>query len=202
MQETGLRNRAFGADKFGFKDLKEVHWNLDRAAALRACHRRRRRRRSSPAARSAPRPGITPAARPRTSIPSSMRSPKTPSGGTATASISQQHFENLLSRLPRHAKGKKLFAQDLYGGANPKYRIKTRVFTELAWHSLFIRTLLIRPERAELESFVPETHHHRPAVVQARRQAPWRPRRLRHDGGDRFLPQDRADLRHRPMPAR
>ena len=31
-----------------------------------------------------------------------------------------------------------------------------RVVTELAWHSLFIRTLLIRPEASELESFVPE----------------------------------------------
>ena len=29
MQETGLRNRAQGADKFGFKDLAAVHWNLD-----------------------------------------------------------------------------------------------------------------------------------------------------------------------------
>ena len=34
--------------------------------------------------------------------------------------------------------------------------IKTRVFTELAWHSLFIRTLLIRPEAVELANFVPE----------------------------------------------
>ena len=49
-----------------------------------------------------------------------------------------------------------LFAQDLYGGADPSHRIKTRVFTELAWHSLFIRTLLIRPETSELASFVPE----------------------------------------------
>ena len=49
-----------------------------------------------------------------------------------------------------------LFAQDLYGGADPAFRIKTRVFTELAWHSLFIRTLLIRPEASELASFVPE----------------------------------------------
>ena len=39
----------------------------------------------------------------------------------------------------------KLFAQDLYGGADPNFRITTRVFTELAWHSLFIRTLLLRP---------------------------------------------------------
>src|SRR4030095_12204727 len=51
---------------------------------------------------------------------------------------------------------KSLFAQDLYGGADPAYRIKTRVFTELAWHSLFIRTLLIRPEAVELSSFTPE----------------------------------------------
>ena len=50
----------------------------------------------------------------------------------------------------------KLFAQDLYGGADPSHQIKTRVFTELAWHSLFIRTLLIRPEASELASFVPE----------------------------------------------
>jgi len=49
-----------------------------------------------------------------------------------------------------------LFAQDLYGGADPSFQIKTRVFTELAWHSLFIRTLLIRPEASALASFVPE----------------------------------------------
>ncbi len=29
MKETGLRNGAYGADKFGFKDLAAVHWNLD-----------------------------------------------------------------------------------------------------------------------------------------------------------------------------
>ena len=29
MQETGLRNSAYGADKFGFKDLAAVHWNLE-----------------------------------------------------------------------------------------------------------------------------------------------------------------------------
>src|SRR5260221_9461745 len=49
-----------------------------------------------------------------------------------------------------------LFAQDLYGGADPSFRIKTRVYTELAWHSLFIRTLLIRPETSELANFAPE----------------------------------------------
>src|SRR5438874_268623 len=29
VKETGLRNSAQGADKFGFKDLDAIHWNLD-----------------------------------------------------------------------------------------------------------------------------------------------------------------------------
>ena len=45
----------------------------------------------------------------------------------------------------RHAEGKELFAQDLYGGADPAYRSRARVFTEFAWHSLFIRNLLHPP---------------------------------------------------------
>ena len=28
MKETGVRNSAHGADKFGFKDLAALHWNL------------------------------------------------------------------------------------------------------------------------------------------------------------------------------
>src|ERR1700712_3430586 len=71
-------------------------------------------------------------------------------------SITSEQFEALYQDFLKHAEGKALFAQDLYGGADPTFRIKTRVFTELAWHSLFIRTLLIRPQTSELASFVPE----------------------------------------------
>src|SRR6202000_3191648 len=71
-------------------------------------------------------------------------------------SITAEQFEALYQDFIKHAEGMSLFAQDLYGGADPTYRIKTRVFTELAWHSLFIRTLLIRPQAIELSSFVPE----------------------------------------------
>ena len=46
--------------------------------------------------------------------------------------------------------------KNLYGGADPAHRLDVRVVTELAWHGLFIRHLLRRPEAAELESFVPE----------------------------------------------
>jgi phosphoenolpyruvate carboxykinase (ATP) len=49
-----------------------------------------------------------------------------------------------------------LFVQDLYGGSQPEHRVRVRVITELAWHSLFIRTLLVRPDAGDLADFVPE----------------------------------------------
>jgi phosphoenolpyruvate carboxykinase (ATP) len=49
-----------------------------------------------------------------------------------------------------------LFVADLYGGSQPEHRVKVRVINELAWHNLFIRTLLVRPEADELSGFEPE----------------------------------------------
>ena len=48
------------------------------------------------------------------------------------------------------------FVQDLFGGSQPEHRIKVRVVTELAWHSLFARTMLVRPEVGELANFLPD----------------------------------------------
>src|SRR5262249_15161602 len=70
--------------------------------------------------------------------------------------LSEGNFQLLLDDFLAHARGRKLYAQDMYGGADPNYRIRTRVYTELALHSLFIRPLLIPPPRNELASFVPE----------------------------------------------
>ncbi|MCB1462228.1 MAG: phosphoenolpyruvate carboxykinase [Nitratireductor sp.] len=65
-------------------------------------------------------------------------------------------FERLHQDMLEHASGMELFVQDLYGGADSENRVAARVVTELAWHSLFIRNLLIRPERAALEAYAPD----------------------------------------------
>jgi len=49
-----------------------------------------------------------------------------------------------------------LFVQDLYGGSQEEHRVRVRVINELAWHSLFIRTLLVRPALEDLAGFEPE----------------------------------------------
>jgi phosphoenolpyruvate carboxykinase (ATP) len=49
-----------------------------------------------------------------------------------------------------------LFVADLFGGSQPEHRVNVRVINELAWHNLFIRTLLVRPGADELPGFMPE----------------------------------------------
>lgn len=45
-----------------------------------------------------------------------------------------------------HAIGRELFVQDTFAGADPGYRLPVRIITELAWHSLFARTMFINQE--------------------------------------------------------
>ncbi len=65
-------------------------------------------------------------------------------------------FDQLHTDMLAHMRGRDYFVQDLYAGADPAHRLDVRVVTELAWHGLFIRHLLRRPARDELEAFVPE----------------------------------------------
>ena len=71
--------------------------------------------------------------------------------------MSPEHFAALKADFLAALAGKKdLFVQDLYGGSQPEHRVRVRVVNELAWHSLFIRTLLVRPEAGDLPGFEPE----------------------------------------------
>jgi phosphoenolpyruvate carboxykinase (ATP) len=155
VQETGVRNGACGADKFGFKELAAVHWNLD--APMLYEH-------AAAACEGAIVQGGPLCAETGHHTGRSPKDKHTVVDATTENTVwwegnrkqTPQQFETLYQDFLAHARGKKLFAQDLYGGADPKYRIKVRVFTEYAWHSLFIRQLLIRPQLAELASFAPD----------------------------------------------
>ena len=74
----------------------------------------------------------------------------------SNAAMSPEHFARLREDMLEHVRGRELFVQDLYAGADPAHRLDVRVMTELAWHALFIRHLLRRPSRGELDAFEPE----------------------------------------------
>ena len=70
------------------------------------------------------------------------------------AAMSSEGFDALHADMLEHMKGRDYFVQDLIGGSDPTVSINVRMVTELAWHNLFIRHLLRRPERAMLDSFI------------------------------------------------
>lgn len=70
--------------------------------------------------------------------------------------LTPHQFDRLFSDFQAYADGKDLFVQDLYAGADPAHRLPARIITQYAWHALFIRHLLRRPEKAELSTFEPQ----------------------------------------------
>ena len=77
--------------------------------------------------------------------------------GKVNASMTPANFANLKEDfMAALATKDDLFVADLFGGSQAEHRVNVRVINELAWHNLFIRTLLVRPTEQELDGFVPE----------------------------------------------
>ena len=77
--------------------------------------------------------------------------------GAINQPMSPEHFANLKADFMAELEGQdELYVADLFGGSQPEYRVNVRVITQMAWHSLFVHTLLVRPTQEEVESFAPE----------------------------------------------
>jgi phosphoenolpyruvate carboxykinase (ATP) len=77
--------------------------------------------------------------------------------GEVNKEFSREKFNALKERMMAHADGRELFVQDTYGGADPRYQLPVRIINELAWHSLFARTMLInKTEEGAAQNHQPE----------------------------------------------
>ncbi len=77
--------------------------------------------------------------------------------GAINQAMAAEHWANLKADfMAALTDQSELYVADLFGGSQPEYRVNVRVITQMAWHSLFVRTLLVRPTAEELASYVPE----------------------------------------------
>jgi len=77
--------------------------------------------------------------------------------GKINQPMTPAHWANLKADFLAALTGQnELYVADLFGGSQPEYRVNVRVITQMAWHSLFVRTLLVRPTAGELAAFAPE----------------------------------------------
>jgi phosphoenolpyruvate carboxykinase (ATP) len=66
-----------------------------------------------------------------------------------SGALAREKFDVLLADALAHLAGQAIYAQDLLAGAEPGRDYQVSVLTPSAWHALFIRNLLIRPQGKE-----------------------------------------------------
>jgi phosphoenolpyruvate carboxykinase (ATP) len=154
MNETGKRNPACGIAGQGLVGVGRTHYNLGAAELAEEAIRRGEARLTADGALVAY-TGQHTGRSPKDKFVVRDASTEAHVWWDNNKAITSAHFAALKADFLDHAKGRDLFVQDLVGGADPANALPTRVITEFAWHSLFIRNLLIRPTAEALDSFTP-----------------------------------------------
>lgn len=156
MQEIGVRSSKFGLEQHGIHNVNDVFWNLPTAALYEHVVRRRE--------------GLLCHEGPLTVTTGhhTGRSPndkfivREPSSedkvwwGKVNRPFEPAKFDALYHRLLAYLQMKDLYVQDCFAGADPAYRVPIRVLTGTAWHSVFARTMFLRPAKGTLVDHVPD----------------------------------------------
>ncbi len=74
----------------------------------------------------------------------------------------EKYFFQLKEKMLTYLADKEIWIRDCYACAEEAYRLRLRVINENPWSNLFCYNMFIRPEKKDLETFVPHWH-----VIQA-----------------------------------
>jgi phosphoenolpyruvate carboxykinase (ATP) len=155
MRNDGPFVSSVGLERLGISDARTVFWNLCPARLVEQSVQR------GEAVLAADGPLVC------TTSPHTGRSPNDKFvlrdaatddiwWGEVNRPFDREKLDGLLAKAREHVKGRDLFVFDGYAGADPRYRLKVRIITENAWHSLFAQNMFIREQDPEvLRSFEP-----------------------------------------------
>ncbi|MBI4802657.1 MAG: phosphoenolpyruvate carboxykinase (ATP) [Elusimicrobia bacterium] len=135
----------FGLKNHGLTNLNHVYWNLSTPALYEEALFRREGRIADMG------PFVTDTGKHTARSASDKFIVKEPSSeekvwwSEYNRPFNPEKFGALTNRLQGYLEGRDVFVQDLYAGADPKYRLAIRVITEYAWHAMFAKTLFLVP---------------------------------------------------------
>jgi len=154
-EHLGRKNTSYELDNYGIKDPARVYWNLNTPELYEEIARRNEGVLSNYGAILVDTGEHTGRAAKDKAIVRESGSEDKVFWGDVNKDFPQEKFNALKERMMAHAKGRELFVQDTFVGADPKYRLPIRVINELSWHSLFARTMFIS-DSAATEPHKPE----------------------------------------------
>jgi phosphoenolpyruvate carboxykinase (ATP) len=148
-QDKGHKRTSYELDNYGIQDAANVYWNLTTPELYEEIARRNEGIFSTHGALIVDTGEHTGRAAKDKAIVRDASSENKVFWGEVNKEFSPEKFEALKQRMMAHASGHDLFVQDTFAGADPRYRLPVRIITELAWHSLFARTMFINDREVE-----------------------------------------------------
>jgi phosphoenolpyruvate carboxykinase (ATP) len=145
-REQGRRRSDTGLDRIGIRPERDVYWNLNTPELYEIIARRGEGVFSAHGALMVDTGEHTGRAAKDKAIVREPSSEEKVFWGEVNKEFPQEKFDRLRDRMMKYASTRELFVQDTYAGADPRYRLPVRVVTELAWHSLFARTMFINDD--------------------------------------------------------
>ena len=156
MQQTGPIISKFGLENHGLSNLSAAHWNC----SVPALYEHALRRGEGELAYGGGFVTVTGEYTGRSPKDKWIVDEPANSGdiwwGPVNQKISEEHFDIVHKRMLAYFQNRELFVQDVYAGADPEYRLRVRVVTELAWHSLFTHNMFITPPADARRDFEPQ----------------------------------------------
>jgi len=156
MQNLGQMHATPALEQLGLKDLSNVYWNLSTPELYEEAVKRGEGRIAHDGPLVVRTGQYTGRSANDKFVVEDDVSRDTVGWGKHNQKISSEKFEGLYRRMLAYAQGHDLFVQDCFAGADPKHRLSVRILTQHAWHSLFIRNMLIQAKGSELEGFEPQ----------------------------------------------
>ena len=157
IKEAGLAASVYGLQNHGLQNLRRVYWNLPEAALYEEAIFRGEGRMAAEGPFVVHTGKHTARAAADKYLVREASSEDYIWWGQHNRPFSPENFNTLLTRLQAYLQGRDVFVQDCFGGADPDHRLPVRIVTEQAWHSLFVRTMFLKPATLDgYRNHVPE----------------------------------------------
>jgi len=137
-------------EEYGLVNLGNVYWNLSPAVLIEHALARHEGELASNGAFAATTGAHTGRSPKDKFIVSNEESAAKIWWGEINHPMSQENFEAVRSSLAAYLQGRDVFVLDAAACADPDYRMPLQVITELAWHNLFARQLVLRANEDDL----------------------------------------------------
>jgi phosphoenolpyruvate carboxykinase (ATP) len=144
-KEAGLAASLFTLENHGLTRLQRIYWNLPEAALYEEAVFRREGRVAAEGPFVVSTGKHTARAAADKYITREATTEEKVWWGEYNRPFTPANFNTLLTRLQGYLQGRDVFVQDCFAGADPDHRLPVRIITERAWHSLFARTMLVKP---------------------------------------------------------